>query len=213
VQALQGLGAARGAVEDIARRVVARFGREEWSRLTSRFKAEEEAPVDEWFRRVSEWLRGPAGDKIQGITDTTRQTIQQLLVEGAEEGLGSEAMARQMSERIESINLSRARVIARTEVINASNQGSFYGARAAAQRFNQQLEKQWLDSNDDRVRDTHEGVDGQTKPMDQPFVLPDGDKLMWPGDTSLGAKASNTIQCRCTQTHEPVDSIISDLIG
>jgi hypothetical protein len=33
--------------------------------------------------------------------------------------------------------------------------------------------------------------------MDEPFVV-DGEQLMFPGDTSMGATARNIVNCRCT---------------
>jgi hypothetical protein len=44
----------------------------------------------------------------------------------------------------------------------------------------------------------NEGVDGMTAP----FVLPDGSRMMYPGDTSLGADAGQTINCRCVERFE-----------
>jgi len=34
-------------------------------------------------------------------------------------------------------------------------------------------------------------------PLNEPFVTPDGYRLMFPTDSSLGAPGGETIQCRC----------------
>jgi hypothetical protein len=39
-------------------------------------------------------------------------------------------------------------------------------------------------------------MDGQTVPIDQPFVTPEGHLLMHPGDRSKGAPAGTMINCR-----------------
>jgi hypothetical protein len=39
---------------------------------------------------------------------------------------------------------------------------------------------------------------GKEVPQDEPFVLPDGSKMMFPADISLGAPPEQTINCRCT---------------
>lgn len=56
--------------------------------------------------------------------------------------------------------------------------------------------KQWLAENDNKVRPTHADVDGQEIPIDDLFVV--GDSLMlYPMDTTYGADAKETINCRC----------------
>jgi hypothetical protein len=41
-------------------------------------------------------------------------------------------------------------------------------------------------------------MDGQeVVGFDAPFIAPDGSRMMFPGDTSLGAPGEQTIQCRC----------------
>lgn len=55
----------------------------------------------------------------------------------------------------------------------------------------------WRDSSDLRVRHTHRRLDGDSVGLRQAFVSPSGARLMFPGDRSLGAPASETINCRC----------------
>lgn len=64
--------------------------------------------------------------------------------------------------------------------------------------------KTWLTSRDARVRRPqpgnpfdHASADGQTVAIDQPFIV-SGERLMFPGDRSMGASAGNIINCRCT---------------
>jgi hypothetical protein len=96
---------------------------------------------------------------------------------------------------------NRAITIARTESLSAMN-------KARLEAFRQGLEqagidpsratKEWLSSRDARVRDQHVTLDGQKVAIDQPFVAPNGDRLLTPGDRSLGARASNVVNCRCS---------------
>jgi uncharacterized protein with gpF-like domain len=66
--------------------------------------------------------------------------------------------------------------------------------------------KQWLSTRDDRTRQPpgsefdHAAADGQEVGLEEPFNV-SGESLMFPGDTSMGASAGNTIQCRCTLTY------------
>lgn len=60
--------------------------------------------------------------------------------------------------------------------------------------------KTWHTMQDNRVRDTHVAVDGQTISVFDPFVL-DGGELMFPGDDSLGVDPSELVNCRCHCTY------------
>lgn len=98
----------------------------------------------------------------------------------------------------------RGEVIARTEGLQA--------IRAAKHEAYQQLvddgrvaeidiERGWHTAGDRRVRDTHEGMSGQTvRGLSLPFQSPSGALLMFPGDTSLGAGAEEIVACRCDES-------------
>jgi hypothetical protein len=60
--------------------------------------------------------------------------------------------------------------------------------------------KVWGTMGDDKVRPAHEDADGQEQPLDQPFIV-DGEMLMYPGDTDLGASAGNVCNCRCSSVY------------
>lgn len=57
--------------------------------------------------------------------------------------------------------------------------------------------KQWQNVGDKRVRTSHRIAGGQTKLITEPFVV-QGQLLMFPGDSSLGATIDNTGGCRCS---------------
>lgn len=54
--------------------------------------------------------------------------------------------------------------------------------------------KTWLTMLDDRVRDTHEYLEGMTIPVGRRFYTYDGDSARYPGDFTNPA---NSINCRC----------------
>ena len=61
-----------------------------------------------------------------------------------------------------------------------------------------QIERTWSDTGDGRTRPDHRAMDGETVTgIDTPYTLPDGSRMMFPGDSSLGAPAHQTIKCRC----------------
>lgn len=57
--------------------------------------------------------------------------------------------------------------------------------------------KQWLTMGDSRVRLTHQEAAGQIRLLEEPFLVGNS-FLMFPQDSSLGASASEIVNCRCT---------------
>ena len=56
--------------------------------------------------------------------------------------------------------------------------------------------KTWHTACDSSVRGTHKEANGQTKPLNEPFIV-GGSRLMFPGDTSLFADPREIYNCRC----------------
>lgn len=56
--------------------------------------------------------------------------------------------------------------------------------------------KRWQSMDDELVRPWHATANGQTVLISEPFIV-DGEKLMFPGDGSMGASARNLCHCRC----------------
>jgi len=150
------------------------------------------------------WLEANSAAKVKGITETTREALRSQLHEGVSKG---ESIV-QLAARIDALYLTnfmknRSTVIARTEVIGASNLGS----RSAALGLKLPgTQKEWLSASDNRVRMWHQSANGQNRDLNDPYdVL--GEKLMFPGDGSMGASAINLVQCRCCETYELPENI------
>lgn len=95
----------------------------------------------------------------------------------------------------------RADTIARTESITAlragRREGIQQGIEAGAIRPDA-VKRVWSATLDSRTRDDHVSINGQeVDGMNEPFRLPDGSRMLYPGDTSMGASAAQTINCRC----------------
>lgn len=74
----------------------------------------------------------------------------------------------------------------------------------ACQKFEQLKQqgykyKQWHTIMDGRERATHAIANGQTVPIDQPFIV-GGFRMMFPRDVTYGAPISERINCRCSIT-------------
>jgi hypothetical protein len=93
----------------------------------------------------------------------------------------------------------RGDTIARTEALTSLNAGRHEGYRQLIETGSiQGATRKWDATGDKRTRLSHLAMEGQSVAIDEPFVSPiTGARLMFPGDTSLGAPASETISCRC----------------
>ena len=99
----------------------------------------------------------------------------------------------------------RGDAIARTETMQSINRAEW---AAISQNIEEglikpeQVRKWWDDTADGRTRLSHIDLGKRynkknTIAFDEPFVTSTGSKLLYPGDTSLGANPRETIHCRC----------------
>lgn len=94
----------------------------------------------------------------------------------------------------------RGENIARTETIrslNAADDEATRQAVASGAIRESAVKREWDSAGDNRVRPSHKLMDGQQVGLNEPFTSPKGDKLMYPGDASLGASADEIVDCRC----------------
>lgn len=125
----------------------------------------------------------------RSITDTTRKKLKTELADS----LANSETITELSKRIENVytGVSKkwSQVIARTETNTAVQTGHFEGYKQAGVEI-----KIWVHSAGAMggVREDHQAIDGEERPMDKPFSI----GLMYPNDPS--ADASETINCLCT---------------
>ncbi|MBI5192770.1 MAG: hypothetical protein HZA08_04930 [Nitrospirae bacterium] len=156
--------------------------------------------TDAWDHEVFNWLTKESMKKITQITTTTINQVRLELSEGVAAGEGIDVIAKRIDKLyLDKIIPHRSEVIARTEVIAASNLGS----RAGAKQTGLVLNHKWISTRDIRTRNFHAAADDETVPMDTPYLV-GGEQLMFPGDTSHGASGRNIINCRCTEGFIPV---------
>lgn len=94
----------------------------------------------------------------------------------------------------------RGEMIGRTEAMSSLMFGKNEAMRQlvdSGQVRPDQVKKVWQATFDRRVRDTHAALDKQTVTLNEAFRSPSGARLMHPMDKSLGAPASEIINCRC----------------
>ena len=86
----------------------------------------------------------------------------------------------------------RARFCSEDQANFLGDMGDFSEAIEAGYRY-----KTWETVGDNRVRFSHEEVEGLTIPIEEPFVLAGG-YMLSPHDDSMGADSSELIGCRCS---------------
>jgi hypothetical protein len=143
---------------------------------------------EEWAADIKDYFDKYLLNKsVFPISETTRNRILEVLSKGIEEGWGVDEMVRQIRD-IPEIR-GRAKMIVRTETTRAANYGTFLGA----DKFDFEVEKEWIAARDKRTRRSHShlGVDGQIRDVYERF----SNGLMFPGDLTGAAK--EVINCRC----------------
>lgn len=86
-------------------------------------------------------------------------------------------------------------VIAETETHRAINTGGLDGAKDYQKSHpNSSVMKLWITAGDEKVRDTHDFLEGSTVPLGARFYTFDGDSALFPGDFML---PENNVNCRC----------------
>lgn len=148
--------------------------------------------------RVSSWLATEGLRRVRGILETTRRHVARLLADGVAEGEGIPELAKRVRRGFSTAGRARAVRIARTEVVGASNLGAHIGAEESGL----ELDKYWVATADDRTRDDHAIADGQKVRLDEAFTV-GGYMMKYPGDSSMGAPASEIVNCRCTVAFRP----------
>lgn len=97
----------------------------------------------------------------------------------------------------------RGEVIARTEglpAIRAAKHEAFQQLVDDGRVDVMDIVRGWSTTEDGRQRDTHDAMNGQeVRGLDIPFTSPSGAQMMFPGDTSRGAPASEIVACRCDE--------------
>lgn len=174
-------------------RILNRFGQEASEQLKGFAPTEtksEPFEFDPYDKFVQDWIKDTAAQRVSDVLDSSRKDIAKIVSDGITNNQTSEDIAEVIAGKYRSFSVSRSFSIARTEVAGASN----YSLYAAGEQAPFQVNKTWINSADDRVRDEHQFT--ETVPMDAPF----SNGLMFPADP--GGDAEEVINCRCTIAYE-----------
>lgn len=134
--------------------------------------------------RVEKFLRGYASKRIDMINGTTWEALR--------EAIASDDPRAAVREVFRHARDARARTIAASEVVRASN----FAAIDAGKWVKVLDRKRWATQRDNRVRAEHAAMHGQTVAWNEKFRSPFGHT--GPGPGSMTGGASNNANCRCS---------------
>lgn len=149
-----------------------------------------------WRKMMVLFFETEAGERITGVTETTRESITKLLADSV--GMSLSEQATYILEHLDSpdFNRYRALMIARTESTAAAGQGAYL----ANQSSDYETVKEWISVMDKNTRHTHMVADGQVVESYDMFEV-GAELALYPGALTLSAAES--IQCRCTYAFVP----------
>jgi SPP1 gp7 family putative phage head morphogenesis protein len=135
-----------------------------------------------------DWVKEHAAETIKGISEDTRAQIRDLIEESFSDQFDVEDLAGEIADIIG--DDARAEVIARTEVMRASNAGQIeaWDQATEAGLLTGNESKEWIVTPDDRLCPICEPMDGVQVGLDEMFDV-DGDQVDEPPAHP---------NCRCT---------------
>ena len=161
-------------------------------------RAGRERPLDLVFGN-RDYARQLWNSSVEDITTSTGRSIMSVVERGLENGLSTRAIAQNLLDTDQSgiFNLGRANRIARTESTRVVNQATTESYRTL-QANGIQVKKQWLTARDEKVRDSHVTLDGQTVAANENFKLPSQYGGFEASSPASFPVAGENINCRCT---------------
>lgn len=168
--------------------------------------SEEDAIYESIFQnKLTQLVSLEAGYKITTITSTSKDSILKIIRNVLDEadtgGWGIDKITsnlyKQVGRNLRGNGYARARAIAQTEMISASNQASEMAAKSTGYEYR----KFWSTSGLPDIRSTH--IDAEQYSIEKNGLMPNEtfpNGLLYPGDPN--GSADEVINCRCSILHE-----------
>lgn len=153
-------------------------------------------PLDVGASTIVQHIEAQALKLAQDHMGTLAGQVREVLIEELSKANSTGSVSAALTERLSEVEdelsktwsdrVTRGNTIARTETARATN-----GARYDQMRADGVTKHEWVDSNDDVVRESHRDLDGEVRRIGEDFKP----LLAVPGDER--APASETVNCRC----------------
>lgn len=125
------------------------------------------------------------------INNTSIDVVKRFVLPALADGIGVLDIAKKLLESIEGLTRNRAKLIARTEMVKATNTAAMQSAATSDFMY----EKKWVPAVDKRTREDHLAMlNSDWIPFNSKFTV-GGEQMDRPGDAS--APASQVCNCRC----------------
>ncbi|MCO6465626.1 MAG: phage portal protein [Bradyrhizobiaceae bacterium] len=134
--------------------------------------------------------------KVNESLGTLRKDISAVLEQN--QGKSAADIAEALTTRLDNMKESRAKAIANTTTkaqTTRTQVDTWKTLNDGENKEEEQLVLVWLTQRDNKVRDSHERMDGKVIEIGGAFIFDDGTATQGP---ALGGSASNAINCRCT---------------
>ena len=194
----------REYLRETYREVGRRFASDTQSRIEERTGQQaQQSAGDQWTEALGDlFVAGVVAGIVAAILAQLQSNILAVIGAAQDDGLGIDGIVSRLEDRMGERNEQQAALVARTAITTASNRADLFAAR----QFPATLRKQWVDSDDDRVRLSHEVVDGNESNLDEPFVWfsPNSGqrvRAQHPGDPQL--PLPDLLNCRCLMIFLP----------
>jgi SPP1 gp7 family putative phage head morphogenesis protein len=151
----------------------------------------------EWLQARENFVRDAGMEVWEGIRDS--------LDEGIQGGESFAKLAERVRGEFNGLSKDRAMTIAVTETGIAFESGRHEAMVQAGIEW-----KEWLSSNDGRVRDTHQAANGKIMPIDEPFQVGTA-SLQYPCDPN--GPPAEIIRCRCIHGPAMEPENADDIVG
>lgn len=155
----------------------------------------------DWLRRLKNLVYSlDVAKRVSSVTNTIKKKLRAVLGRAVKEEVRPSAIARRINEEMgDKWSEERAKLIARTETTYIANAAAKESAYESVKGLGIKLDKIWIHTQDERVRDTHWKNPDPIR-AEEKFTI--GDKRMdFPGDPAGGA--AECCNCRCTVAYLP----------
>lgn len=132
-----------------------------------------------------------------------RQKVENCITQGIIQGEGIDQITDRLTDALITTNENRMRTFARTSMTGAQNAGR-QEQMEEAEDMGIKVKKRWVATLDSRTRDTHQELDGQEVPINEPFHV-DGMEIMFPGDPSAEPELVYNCRCSMIEVYEGID--------
>lgn len=151
------------------------------------------------------------------ITPKIAKTVQDEIVKKVDDYIVSQAregivatqtqIANAVSEKIKDWGQNHSKVVATTEVQTVAEESKYIEnteINEIVQAVDSQVgsRKVWITAGDEKVRKSHEILDGKSIDAEDMFVTGLGSRMRYAGDMENGAKLEDVINCRCTVVYK-----------